>query len=168
MTTQSCPRRMQEWGPWERQEELDQWVTNRWLTDPEQVKRQQEEADARLSPGTTVHRSEHADLWLWHWGPPRTCNFCGSIHPEDAFRLLEEGWEQEFAKSYKAYLNPPGSSVRLKATLASLRDPTREPFQGVPSIWSPVPPVKLYIQHCTSEEISRLNALLRGETQAGE
>src|SRR5215207_8509673 len=25
MTKQTCPRRMQEWGPWEYKEELDEW-----------------------------------------------------------------------------------------------------------------------------------------------
>lgn len=161
---QTCPRRMTEMGPWDHKEGLDHWLTDRWSCDEEAVKKKHKEYDEKngLTEGVDVFRSETSDLWLWSWGPPRCCSFCGSIHPDDAMRLLEEGWEEELAKSYKAYLNPPGSSSKHQAFLASVRDPKREPGEGVPSIWSPTPPVKLYVGHLSSDQLARLNEIHKG------
>ena len=61
-------------------------------------------------------REENLDLWykgtgLWSTHTPfevRSCSFCGSIHGEDAVRLMAEfGWtyEQASGKNYKGYLH---------------------------------------------------------------
>lgn len=160
MEQQTCPRRMGEAGPWEYKENLDLWVTTRWSTDREATVKKHAEEDARLPPNSKIHRGPNSDLWLWSWGPPRTCNFCGSCHPDDVLKLLEEGWENEKAKEYKGYLNPPGYATQMQAFLASIRDRGREPGQGVPSVWSPIPPVKFYIQHFNKDQLAKLNELL--------
>jgi hypothetical protein len=163
MEIQTCPRRDEIGSRY--LENQDQWITDRWLTDPEEVEKYHKELDERfrtkfLNSQSTIY-GPNSDLWLWTWGPPRTCDYCGSVHPEDALRLLSEGWEQEFAKSYKAYLHPPGYKTRLEAFLASIRDKNREPGEGVPSVWEPIPPVKLYMQHCTKEQVGQFNENLK-------
>lgn len=90
----------------------------------------------------------NADYWLttqWamtHWSsaqkPPRTCSYCGSIHPEDAITFVAAGWTVEHTtKLYKRYLHPP--------------DPYRDPL----------PMVKLYLQHFTLEQREQFNEVLR-------
>lgn len=130
-----CPRRPE--GPFVFPEE-DQWETDRWG--------QREE-----------------DVWNWSWSP-RTCSFCGGAHPEDVFKLIEEGWELDKTdKCYKAYLEPPGYAQAHAATLRAIRaskggdlDTSR-----IPSVWSPVPPVKVYTQHFTKEQVDRLNVAMK-------
>ena len=153
---------MGEPGPWKRDPGLDRWARDRWSTDAEAVRARHEEEDRRpAGTNTTVHRDPNSGLWLWRGEVPRTCSFCGGIHPEDAIRLLAEGWENEKVKPYKGYLNPPGTRTKRDAFLASLRDPRREPGQGVPSVWSPVPPVKLYVMHFDDAALARLNETLK-------
>lgn len=71
----------------------------------------------------------------WPGGPkPRTCSYCGGVHPDDAVSLLKAGWHVEGTdKSYKRYLNPPSGP-------------------------GPVPPVKVYVQHFGHEQIAAFNA----------
>lgn len=181
MELQTCPSRMNQIGPWPREPNLDQWLTDRWLVDPEAVRAKHDAEDAiRLKEHNAIQnrigrpeitleefrakhfiRGDSNDLWKWSWGPPRTCDFCGGIHPDDAIKLIEEGWEVEpTGKNYKRYLNPPGSAVRHMAVIASLQDPKREPFEGVPSIWTPTPPVKLYVAHFEQSHVDAFNAIL--------
>lgn len=179
--TQTCPSRMREAGPWEHKPDLDRWETDRWSADEEAVQAKHDLEDSmrlaqhnernaqRGEPPITMEelhtkwfvRGRSNDLWFWSWGPPRTCSFCGGVYPEDALRLLSEGWENEHAKAYKGYLNPPGSSSRNQAFLASIRDKAREPGEGVPSVWSPTPPVKLYVWHFDESQLARLNSLVQ-------
>ena len=97
--------------------------------------------------------------WKWPWAP-RTCSFCGGVHPDDAIRLLEEGWEVERTdKSYKRYLHPPGYYARL----ANITDSIRTFRNGVGkepvvTFRSPVPPVKLYVNHFDERQIARFNS----------
>lgn len=127
---QTCGRRMQEYGSWERKENLDIWKTDRW-------------------------GSRKSDKWNWPW-KPRTCSFCGSIHPEDAIKLLKEGWEIETTgKSYKRYLEPPGYKEMLKRFRDKIRQKD-EPFDDK-GAWTPTPPVKLYTMHFDQEERNLFN-----------
>lgn len=160
-----CPRR--EPGPWRFAPGPDRWVTDRWTPDKTEALRRHAEADAGLGPGTVAHRGPHNDLWLWPGPVPRTCSYCGSVHPEDALRLLEEGWELELAKSYKLYVNPPGALARLGAFLEWARAGMPEGKQPR-GPWSPVPPVKLYTIHCTPEQVERLNVFLDSQRVPGQ
>lgn len=82
----TCPRRMNELGPWPHQEGLDHWRDDRWGSRPD-------------------------NRWEWPW-QPRVCSFCGGVHPDDAIRLRQEGWRVESTdKSYKRYLQPPGGTM---------------------------------------------------------
>lgn len=91
--------------------------------------------------------------WEWPWSP-RTCNYCGGAHPDDVLRLMREGWEVEgTTKVYKRYLNPPGIAARYAEYYAG------KPV--TPGGWSPVPPVKIYVEHFTPAQVNEFNALLR-------
>jgi hypothetical protein len=88
------------------------------------------------------------------------------IHPEDAIRLVKEGWEVDATgKSYKRYLNPPGTKTSLGAAIAGIRA-GREPGQGVPSVWSPGPPVKLYVAHFSDADVKTFNEALAAQTKS--
>lgn len=153
---QTCPRRMQDIGPWERKEGIDTWRTDRWNADTE-AQRAKNAAEIAAGEGR-VHLSETHGMWLWPWGPARTCSFCGGIHPEDAIRLAREGWEgQPTTKGYKWYLNPPGTEQKREAFLRSLTAPEIV----APSVWSPVPPVKLYVMHFDAAQAEAFNAELK-------
>lgn len=124
-----CPRR-QEGGPW-NMDDRDRWVESRWKG----------EGDWRLE-------------WF-----PRSCSFCGSIHPDDALHLLDTGWEVGATrKPYKVYLEPPGTGKASVAELAAIRE---KGVEGLADIWRPVPPVKLYAQHITAELAARLKVIPR-------
>lgn len=44
------------------------------------------------------------------WREDKTCSFCGSLHPDEFFRLVEEGRKlTPTDKSYKAYVEGSGS-----------------------------------------------------------
>lgn len=111
---QTCPDRF--WfGVHNKSEGLDSWVVDRWMP--------------RSDGGTVV--------WGWSW-MPRSCSFCGGIHPDDAIRLVREGWKVEATgKFYKRYLNPPDGL-------------------GV------VPPVKLYVFHFDLEARKLFNLAIGG------
>ncbi len=158
---QTCPSRISQGRDDPSDPNPDQWETDRWCADEEKVKAMHDEEDKKHKPGT-FFRGPWNDRWLWSWGPPRTCSYCGGIHPEDAIRVMQEGWEVEGTdKFYKKYINPPGTHTQHEAFIASIKDHKREPGQGVPSVWSPAPPVKLYTDHLTQDQIDRFNEVLR-------
>ena len=115
--------------------ETDKWETDRWS-------------------------ARESDIWKWEW-KPRTCSFCGSIHPEDAIKLLKEGWEIEATgKGYKRYLEPPGYKKAMEKLIGNVRQRNLEaednPFDNNET-WSPTPPVKLYTMHFDQEERNLFN-----------
>ncbi len=82
----TCPRRMSDWGPWERTEELDEW-----------------------RPGTSFVGHERDERF-------RYCSFCGSIDPDSFMQRIEEGWVAgPTDKNYKTYLGEPRSKEELAA-----------------------------------------------------
>ena len=125
---QTCPRRMNEFGSWKHEEGLDQWNAGRWAF-----------------PGR---------VWAWPW-QPRACSFCGGVHPDDAIRLLSEGWRVVSTdKAYKRYLEPPGGKLGMEYE-------GRVFGAGVyVSPWGPVPPVKVYTMHFDGEQITLFNATI--------
>ncbi len=158
--SQTCPRRGENPGPWKFLPAQDMWVSDRWSATEAEDEAKAAEFLAKYPPPS----SRGSDLWKWSWGPPRTCSYCGGIHPEDAIRLVSEGWEVEpTTKGYKRYLGPPGTLARHEAMMASIKDHGREPGEGVPSVWSPTPPVKVYCQHFDEDQVRRFNAAIEGE-----
>jgi hypothetical protein len=93
-------------------------------------------------------RSFGGTYWLWHWAP-RTCTFCGGVHPNDAVRLIREGWHVDATdKKYKRYLEPPGGVMNRF---------------GYNPPWHAVPPVKLYTNHFDKSSIARFNQAVRDQ-----
>lgn len=70
---QTCPRRMGELGPWDRDAGKDTW---------------------------DIREQFHHGIVARH------CSFCGSLHPEDFLRMLEErtAIEGPTTKGYKVYV----------------------------------------------------------------
>jgi len=106
------------------------------------------------------------------WGPhygakwpdsffrPRTCSYCGGVHPHDAIALIVDGWEVEpTTKGYKRYLHPPGTEANTRAFIERIgRGELDEPKpHAAPLHIDPIPPVKLYVQHFSADEIEALN-----------
>lgn len=164
---QTCGRRTGDWGPWQRGLNLDRWYRDRWGTLlGRRFKRWLHHHETwgykllsrvykLLDKGIPY---QGGTLWEWPWYP-RTCSFCGGVHPADALRLVHEGWEVEWSdKGYKAYMNPPG----YRAAMSRIMDATRkrEPTGAKHWSWSPVPPVKLYTQHFTEQDAAEFNAAL--------
>lgn len=77
------------------------------------------------------------DHWPEKVPKPRTCSYCGGIHPDDAIPLLVAGWHIEHAdKPYKLYLLAP----------------VGEPAQ---------PPCETYLRHWTQEQVMRADGVIR-------
>lgn len=129
-----------------------------------------------------VHAAGQTDYWengnrwgsregdIWPEGidtPPRTCTFCGGVHPEDALRLLNAGWEPGLTnKFYKLYIEPPGHGLHMKMVMESIGDDEKmQEAQEHPHYPTPVPPVKFYSQHATPEQIDQINELIKRESQ---
>jgi len=147
----TCPRRYEGVRPLE--EGQDRWEGDRWDATEEEGERKkrawEEESRAR---GVEAHGSNH-----WWRGPgpmPRTCSYCGGLNPKDALALRALGWTVEVAKSYKAYMHPPGYEIGLlewHANVSAGVDPV-EARRAQGEQWTPTPPAKVYFQHFTKDE----------------
>lgn len=78
-----------------------------------------------------------------HWlesGDWRVCSHCGSMHPEDVIKAVEDGIAtiDVSDKGYKRYINLPG---------------VKNAGDG---------PVKFYVPHFTEDQIKRFNVAVRG------
>lgn len=101
-----------------------------------------------------------SDKWPEAFQKPRSCAYCGSVHPDDLIVLLEQGWELENStKAYKTYWNPPGYAERMRLVLSDIHGAI-EGRIGDPAHVSPVPPVKGYSNHFTDEHAAKINAIL--------
>lgn len=163
---QTCPRRMGEMGPWEYKPLLDHWERGRWAATKEEADAEVAEFMARNPNGSMGNV-----LWCYPGEQPRTCSFCGGVHPEDAIALIRAGWTSGgTTKAYKRYLEPPGYAKWERDTFANV--PVSEWGKTKPPYPSPIPPVKLYTMHFTPEQIAAFNAALTetllAETAHGE
>lgn len=111
-----------------------------------------------------------SDVWKWPW-QPRVCSWCGSAHPEDAIKLLQEKWEVEgTGKAYKRYIHPPGYHefiANLNARCRELAERGVDPMKALKEdrvIWHPTPPVKLYGWHLDEQTMNRFNELVKDYT----
>ncbi|MDE2095673.1 MAG: hypothetical protein KGL39_00320 [Patescibacteria group bacterium] len=139
---QTCPRRMGECGPWEYKEELDFWEKDQW-------------------------RERSTDVFPEGFPRPRTCSFCGGVHPEDAISLVRLGWEIEWTtKRYKHYLHPPGCLLNKVISTRHMEEWHREEFCGAETerpkarLLDPMPPVKVYVYHFSKKEIEAFIVLV--------
>ena len=117
--------------------------------------------------GTTRWGVRDSDVWNWPWHP-RTCPYCGGVHPEDGLKLIREGWSVEMTtKGYKAYLHPPGYAERTQALFSAIgNDAAIATLEDqYPDAWSAVPPVKIYGQHWDVAQLGELNLFIRGQRQ---
>lgn len=101
-----------------------------------------------------------SDVWPDGFPKPRTCSFCGSVHPDDVLTLAKMGWELEMStKSYKSYWHPPGHAAHHARVMADFGSHIKGTI--LPALHSePTPPVKLYGNHLTTEKLAELNAQL--------
>jgi hypothetical protein len=163
---QTCPDRISQFGPWKRDELLDTWDRGRWSNNLLLVRVGRflrKWANILKNHGKqTFFEGDHNDEWLWRGPIPRTCSFCGGIHPDDAIRLVSEGWEMEnTGKSYKRYLEPPGYHNHMEELHQKIYE-TGVPVDHstFPEFWSPVPPVKLYVTHFDKDQVEKFNEAL--------
>jgi hypothetical protein len=157
---QTCGRRMTEPGPWERAEQLDCWERGTWAAT-------HEEADAEVAEFMAAYPRGGIGNVFWNYGgeQPRTCSFCGGIHPDDAIALIKAGWTVDATtKSYKRYLEPPGYRDYMERIR---RAGYNVEAAGEPRVASPVPPVKLYTQHFSPEQIAAFNQVMRAPGPTG-
>lgn len=148
---QVCPRsfesslRQNKWDIWRTgtwgsvlSRWIENWYHNGWLGDWLRANdlRLRRAGHGRFANRWWPSPYKGGTVWQIDW-QPRTCSYCGGVHPDDAIRLHEEGWIVESTtKNYKFYLKPPGAG------------------------WAPVPPVKVYLAHFDSPAIKRANIAL--------
>jgi hypothetical protein len=169
---QTCARRYEVGRADERG--ADRWLTTRWHP----VRAWRDRLANRL--GTM----QGGQRWPAGEPTPRTCSFCGGVHPADAIALLDRGWTVEStSKFYKRYLHPPGYDAAVaqlhahatarNARIARLVDTDKLSFADAARrvhreetaalalpVSSPVPPVKLYVQHVSESERRAFNDAL--------
>jgi hypothetical protein len=158
----TCRRRTGELGPWPRGEGLDRWEVGTWTRYP-WLDRLRRWLFVKANPGGGMGST----LWPGPGPVPRVCSFDGGIHPDDAIRLIHAGWEVGGTdKSYKRYLNPPGYRAHMEAVFGRIRHQRLgEPLPPEPPAVryeSPIPPVKVYVQHFSGDQIQRFNTALGG------
>lgn len=130
-----CPRRNEGYIP-EFVGDNDTWETNTW------------------------DMKGKNDYWPYGFDKPRTCSFCGGVNIDDAIKLIEEGWEiHTTTKPYKWYLEPPGTIAYRRRVINAMGDEEKVKIVFGEPIKSAVPPVKMYGQHATKEQITKLNLL---------
>lgn len=153
---QECPRRAEAYGA-PKFPLPDHWQMGTWASTQDEA--DTEVAEFMSQPGAAGGGIGNV-LWLYPGAQPRTCSYCGGGHPDDLLALIRAGWEVEPTdKGYKRYLNPPGYREHMKQVLSHVRAVGSDyPQAQYPS---PVPPVKLFVQHFSAEQIAQFNAALR-------
>lgn len=90
----------------------DEWARNRW--------------------------ESRAATWPDGFEKPRTCSWCGGVHPADAIDLLAAGFRlEETDNEYKFYVKPIEEGAYT------------------------IPPIKLYLVHFSNVEVMRADAVIR-------
>lgn len=110
------------------------WSRDRWAATKAEDEQRKKDFYAQAPPNSTYG----SQLWRWGTEVPRSCTKCGSLHPEDALKLVFAGWTVEAADNKpKWYLHPPKNTG------------------------APVPPVKLYGWHLEPADVTALNDVIR-------
>lgn len=138
-----CPRYQLEGGI--RLSESDRWEFDTWL-----------------------NPLGRPNIWFPNCKPPATCSYCGAAAPEDVLRLMRENeWEPAATtKNYKQYLHPPGYYLyhaKLNEFLNKKENMGKTPMLSdeLGEFKSPTPPVKIYLQHFTTDQMNEFNRLVR-------
>lgn len=157
--TQTCPRRIHEMGPWAHEPHLDRWTDGGWSDDLEEAEKRAREKDQirrdKFGDDVAQHPTQ-PQVWLGPGSVPRFCSFCGSLHPDDAIELVELGWEViGTTKTYKRYLEPPGTALSRSVTIKRLRGNDKV---VPPSVWKAQ--LKVYIMHFDKDQAKRWNEAL--------
>jgi hypothetical protein len=106
----TCPRRMVNLDG----EARDTWVRNRW--------------------------DSKAATFPKGYEKPRTCTWCGGIHPDDAIALIGAGFRlEETDKGYKFYMHPVDGTYTI-------------------------PPIKLYLAHFSNEQVAHADEIIRAQS----
>lgn len=92
---------------------------------------------------TGLSRRRRPVRWPRNLQPPRSCSFCGALHPEDAIAFVRlhggRGWRVRRSTNTRRWILPyPGTGI--------LR---------------PRPALKVHLQHLTGEEVERFNREVR-------
>ena len=159
-----CPRQAEGTMEFQRQFKPE-WETNNWTWQRWFMERVIRTNWSRFRDWLEMrfgipHRGGYSGGTYWPWGfaKPRTCSYCGGVHPDDALALLKAGWEVDTTtKSYKRYLEPPGYAEFTKRLVENIHMGMNE---RIPHIESPVPPVTLYVYHFSPKQIEAFNAEL--------
>lgn len=117
-------------------------------------------------PGAARWGTHPSDKFPEGFEKPRTCSFCGGVHPEDAIALLKLGWELDSTgKWYKAYMEPPGTMLQRNRIIKAIgnQEKEKEAFR-VPHV-HPSPPVKLYTMHFSETQIREVNDYLKAQIE---
>jgi hypothetical protein len=101
----------------------------------------------------------------------RTCSYCGCTHPDDVLQLLREGWEHgATTKSYKGYIELPGTEAYQQAMTAWIQDGGLDKGKSAPAplvdasmLMTGMPPIKFYIQHFSVGQVVELNSLISAQ-----
>lgn len=92
--------------------------------------------------GYTAH-GPNSGQWPYEMPTPRTCTFCGGVHPDDAIALIAAGFRLAGTdKGYKHYIEVPAGNPGL------------------------VPPLKLYGNHVSQAQADAINAAIRARKVA--
>ena len=126
-----CPLRPQL--PSSDKQPPDQWVLH-WGTGSERE---------AMSPGYTI--------WRWHW-TPLACSNCGGLRPEDASRLMAEGWESETTQTHTALLlHPPGYWQCHEDMIREIHSNGIQGWRQPQGQWAPRPPALARSEHFTPD-----------------
>ena len=131
----------------------DQWMTGNWAANDEERRADIAEWMAKYPEGSIGNTQ-----WPGPGEMPRVCSYCGGVHPDDAVRLIREGWTVAGTdKGYKRYMEPPGYRAWCRRVDECWPD---RAAAGDPPAALPIPPVKVYTQHFSEEQITAFNAAL--------
>jgi hypothetical protein len=133
--SQTCPRRMEEMGPWEREKGLDFWQL-----------------------GTSFVKSKNDPDFY-------SCSFCGSIHPDIFMAKVREGWfVGPTDKNYKAYLGKPLDEP-VEMGDPQINQSLRDAGQGDQIMMLTDTDIgKFYYQHLSDEQRQEFVALVNDKT----
>ncbi len=182
---QTCPRRKESFRACASTAiGTDRWERSRWHPARVLLDRLRNRFGVMpLTPKELLALMLGGTRWPIGEPSPRSCSYCGGVHPADAVALIRRGWRVESTtKCYERYLHPPGSTdpiaeariedERFKTLIAEgkpfhearetvLRERAERWQARSARVHEPIPPVKLYTQHFTESDRVAFNDALQ-------